>query len=155
MATAARRSLGKDSIKFRTDETMRRGSTKADVAMSLPALLRWGVPSDTRPRPSAVLLNFGWHCTGSEPWPVEEVAGLAFAEELRDTHLIWRRTTQVTPCRSNASAQQCGPDAHDDPRSHVEFSETAAHDLQPPGSDSWRQTNLTGPITRRLLTNFS
>ena len=137
MATAAQRSLGKDSIKFR----MRQRFSKADVAMSLPAFLRWGVPGDVRSRPSAALLNFGWHRKGSEPWPVEEVAGLAFAEELRNTHLIWRRTTQVTLHGSTASARHCGPDAHDNLSSLVEVLKRRHTTCKPPNSDFWCQTN--------------
>ncbi len=99
MEAAARRSLGKDGIKFRSfyhrqAHVPRLQGGRGDVAAGI---LQWRVPRDTRPHPSAVLLNFGWHLTGSEPWPVEEVAGLVHLDELRDTLLTWKRTTQVTP----------------------------------------------------------
>lgn len=91
-------SHGKDTLKFRSEESIQQQIPKTEATMTLPAFMRWGFPLEPRPqsRPAALVLNFGWHTVAnSEPWPSHEIASLGETEQLQNTQLIWRQTTQV------------------------------------------------------------
>lgn len=91
-------SLGKDTLKFRSEEDIQKNIPVTDVAMSLLPFMRWGYALEDRPhmRPAVVVFNFGFHTvTNTVPWPYDEIASLGETERLRDTQLIWKRTTQV------------------------------------------------------------
>jgi len=88
---------GKDTLKFRSEESIQQQIPKTEATMTLPAFMRWGFPLEPRPqsRPAALVLNFGWHTVAnSEPWPSHEIASLGETEQLQNTQLIWRQTTQ-------------------------------------------------------------
>lgn len=91
-------SLGKDTLKFRSEENIQKNIPITDVTMSLLPFMRWGFSLEDRPepRPAVLVFNFGFHTVANTvPWPYDELASIGEAEWLRDTQLIWKRTTQV------------------------------------------------------------